>query len=224
MARPRKSDSTRQQLLSTGIALLPAKGYHGTGIKELLDTVGVPKGSFYNFFPSKEAFVVAIIEHYGELEQQEITHHIDDLEGQPALVQIWCAFSRKVWARVAEGESCACLLGAMAAEVAEVSEKCREALAAVEASWIELSAALVAQAQTDGHLTNSLQASELADLIYSSWQGFLLHYQISNDPQHLLKQLWTLLGAFVTADGRQCLENSTEILKPQDFNPHSLSA
>ena len=55
MARPRKSEHSRQDLLDTGSRMLTEFGYHGTGIKQVLDAVGVPKGSFYNFFPSKEA-------------------------------------------------------------------------------------------------------------------------------------------------------------------------
>ena len=66
MVRPRKSEHSRQELLDTGSRMLTEFGYHGTGIKQVLDAVGVPKGSFYNFFPSKEAFVAGIIYQYGE--------------------------------------------------------------------------------------------------------------------------------------------------------------
>ena len=71
MARPRKSDHTKQLLLATGSQMLTEHGYHGTGIKQVLDAVGVPKGSFYNFFPSKEAYVASIIHHYGEQVAEE---------------------------------------------------------------------------------------------------------------------------------------------------------
>ena len=57
MNRPRRSVQTREALIEAGIEHLSVHGYHGTGIKQILDEVNVPKGSFYNFFASKEAFV-----------------------------------------------------------------------------------------------------------------------------------------------------------------------
>lgn len=36
-------------------------GYAGTGLVELLEAAGVPKGSFYNHFDSKEAIVKAVL-------------------------------------------------------------------------------------------------------------------------------------------------------------------
>ena len=56
MARPRRSENTRQELLELGVRLLSENGYNGTGLKQILDEAGVPKGSFYNYFPSKEAY------------------------------------------------------------------------------------------------------------------------------------------------------------------------
>ena len=64
MSRPRRSEHIREALIQAGIEQLSLHGYHGTGIKQILDEVNVPKGSFYNFFASKEAFVAELICHY----------------------------------------------------------------------------------------------------------------------------------------------------------------
>jgi AcrR family transcriptional regulator len=39
-------------------------GYGATGLQEILHAAGVPKGSFYHHFHSKEEFTVALIERY----------------------------------------------------------------------------------------------------------------------------------------------------------------
>src|SRR4051812_46614766 len=70
MARPRRSEDTRLALIEEGQRQLAVNGYHGTGIKQILDSVEVPKGSFYNYFDSKEAYVAAIIEDYTD-------HHVE---------------------------------------------------------------------------------------------------------------------------------------------------
>ena len=66
MSRPRRSEHIREALIQAGIEQLSIHGYHGTGIKQILDEVNVPKGSFYNFFASKEAFVAEVIARYSQ--------------------------------------------------------------------------------------------------------------------------------------------------------------
>ena len=51
-------------MLNQGLGLLMQQGYHGMGLKEILDAVQIPKGSFYNYFGSKENFAAETIEHY----------------------------------------------------------------------------------------------------------------------------------------------------------------
>lgn len=55
---------TRELLLRTGVELLTEQGFSATGIDQILRRVGVPKGSFYNYFKSKEAFGAELIERY----------------------------------------------------------------------------------------------------------------------------------------------------------------
>src|SRR4051794_35760219 len=43
---------TREALIRAGVAALSEKGFSATGLDEILRSVGVPKGSFYHYFPS----------------------------------------------------------------------------------------------------------------------------------------------------------------------------
>ena len=61
MARPENPDTTRTRLLEVGLSLFAKRGHHGTGIKEIVDTAHVPKGSFYNYFKGKEDFGIEIV-------------------------------------------------------------------------------------------------------------------------------------------------------------------
>jgi TetR/AcrR family transcriptional repressor of nem operon len=54
----------RHRLLAAGLDLVHARGFTASGVKDITDAAGVPKGSFYAYFPSKEAFAAAILEHY----------------------------------------------------------------------------------------------------------------------------------------------------------------
>ena len=53
---------TKQKLVQAGIEAMQGKSYHSVGIKEILDSVGVPKGSFYYYFKSKEDLLDDLVE------------------------------------------------------------------------------------------------------------------------------------------------------------------
>ncbi len=57
---------TKTALLQAGMDIMLEKGYSNTGIQEVLSSLGVPKGSFYHYFESKESFAVAIIQHFDQ--------------------------------------------------------------------------------------------------------------------------------------------------------------
>ncbi|MGH3642728.1 MAG: TetR/AcrR family transcriptional regulator, partial [Mycobacterium sp.] len=63
MPRPPNPD-VRRRLLASGLALVHGRGFAASGVKDITDSAGVPKGSFYAYFSSKEAFAAAILEHY----------------------------------------------------------------------------------------------------------------------------------------------------------------
>src|SRR6195952_916118 len=63
MPRP-PNPEVRKRLLAAGLELIHLRGFAASGVKDITDAAGVPKGSFYAYFPSKEAFAAAILEHY----------------------------------------------------------------------------------------------------------------------------------------------------------------
>ena len=208
MARPRKSDHSKQLLLETGVQMLTEHGYHGTGIKQVLDAVGVPKGSFYNFFPSKEAFVASIIYQYGDDVAQEFSRALTGFEEAPALARLWYSFRNKVRNKQAAGETSACLLGGLSAEIAQASPLCNKALAEVQQQWIATLESLVTQARQEGDLERGASARDTAQLIFNCWQGGLLQYQVSGDTDALLQQLMTLLNHLTSDSGRKLLSQA----------------
>src|SRR5689334_25113252 len=63
MPRP-PNPEVRGRLLAAGLDLVRTRGFAASGVKDITDAAGVPKGSFYAYFPSKEAFAAAILDHY----------------------------------------------------------------------------------------------------------------------------------------------------------------
>src|SRR6476469_6905057 len=63
MPRPANPE-TRSRLLEKGGDLVSTLGFNATGVQEITSAAGVPKGSFYNYFESKEAFAVEVLTEY----------------------------------------------------------------------------------------------------------------------------------------------------------------
>ena len=63
--------NVREQIVEAGLKCLLEKGFNGVGVQEITSSAGVPKGSFYNHFESKEALGAEVIERYGAGTRQQ---------------------------------------------------------------------------------------------------------------------------------------------------------
>lgn len=182
VSRPRRSEPTRLRLLEVGADMLLDQGYHGTGIQAVLDTVGVPKGSFYNYFDSKEHFAAEVIRHVAGGSCGAL-----DALAREAQEDALGALRRHLKRRIKEYEgSCCggCLIGNLGAEI-EDSELCRQALADAMQAMIERYAEVLEQGQRQGTVRGDVAAIDLAAQLVDAWEGALLRMKILRSTQPL---------------------------------------
>src|ERR1700733_13016144 len=79
----KQKQDTKIALLEAGIDIMVEKGYNNTGIQEVLSSLGVPKGSFYHYFESKESFALAIIQHVDQEYAETLRFFLDDQQKTP---------------------------------------------------------------------------------------------------------------------------------------------
>ncbi|ARU57438.1 TetR family transcriptional regulatory protein [Oleiphilus messinensis] len=177
MARPRRSEHTQKALLEEGIKQLSEHGYHGTGIKQVLDAVRVPKGSFYNYFESKEAYVAAIIREYN---QQVLGQFDAFVEGTdfPASQKLKLLYAYMLNKHDNSGCQQGCLVGSIAAEIGGSLSLCQQAMIEGVQLWQRRLSALVVQAQVEGDMRKDIPADTIAELIWSLWEGSLLRMKL----------------------------------------------
>jgi AcrR family transcriptional regulator len=58
----RRREQTAGALLEAALRVLSAKGYHGTKIVDIARTAGVGVGTFYLYYPTKEALFLELVE------------------------------------------------------------------------------------------------------------------------------------------------------------------
>jgi TetR/AcrR family transcriptional repressor of nem operon len=193
MARPRRSDDTRQLLVEEGAAGFLTNGYHGTGIKQVLDVVGVPKGSFYNYFDSKESFGQAIIDHHSQCVQRNLAEALGSSKDPVAGLRTF--FGRLMDDFVQSEFTGGCLIANLGGEL-EGSEVLRESLAGAWHSWRDGVAAALGRAQRLGTIRDDIDATDLADLLLESWEGAVIRMKIVRSLEPLHKCLRRLLDDY----------------------------
>ena len=75
--------TTKAVLVDAETRLILEQGYHQTGIQDVLQAAGVPKGSFYYYFPSKEAFGQAVIAQFAEAYLVRLEQYLGDTTARP---------------------------------------------------------------------------------------------------------------------------------------------
>ncbi|MDT8407568.1 MAG: TetR family transcriptional regulator C-terminal domain-containing protein [Methylococcales bacterium] len=188
----------RDNLLSQGVALLMAHGYHGTGLKALLDAVNIPKGSFYNYFGSKEQFGAEAIQHYIEPFIQQLNSCLAQ-NPDDSLAAIRGYFRQHISELQAADFQGGCLLGNLMGEIGDSSEVCRQSLQNAVARYRNTLQAGLTRAQTQGRVRTDKTAGELADILVNAWQGVLLRAKIEKSTLPLDQYCRDLLDDYIVA-------------------------
>ena len=188
----------KHNLLDEGVALLMRQGYHGTGLKEILDSVNIPKGSFYNYFGSKENFAAEVIVHYITPYLNQLNQYLDESEGNAV-----AALNRYIEESIAELERTdfkgGCLLGNLMGELSDTSDLCRIALQNALNDYRNVWEEGLRRGQTEKRIRADKSANEMADLWVNAWQGALLRMKIEQSTEPLKQCYSQLLGDFFKA-------------------------
>ncbi|AZG71414.1 TetR/AcrR family transcriptional regulator [Shewanella livingstonensis] len=175
-----KSAASRQSICAVGEKLFALHGYSAVGIKLILDQVGIPKGSFYHYFASKEVFAAAVAEHYFQQRIQPIA--IDpSVSFKANLSAMLNGYHQLIDELFSGNEPRGCLMGNLMVEVSSQSPVLNQTLNHLYDQWLSLLSALIQQGQQQGHIRADLPALTLASVFWSNWQGTMLRCQIKVD-------------------------------------------
>lgn len=189
MRDTKHKDDTRARILQAGAELLHRQGYSATGIQQVLDACGVPKGSFYHYFKSKEDFGLAVVDMHAEsmLAGAQAMFANPDLAPMERIRQF---FERFLGLFTDPGHPLAgsgCPIGNLVQELASSSQVFRQRLDAVLSGLEEHMALALRQAREAGEIPARLDPGETARFVSSSWQGALLRAKAAGNPAPLAR-------------------------------------
>lgn len=173
-------NTTKEKLIKTGAKAMLAKSYHAVGIQEIVKEADVPKGSFYHYFDSKEAFGVAIIEYYGEYLAKLIAEKLSDDRYSPReRIRNYFLGIREYYN--VHGCGRGCLVAKLAMEVENPGPAMVDALRREFKRWTALFSVCIEEGQKKGDISPDYEAQTMAEFLYTSWEGALVGMQVNRD-------------------------------------------
>lgn len=188
-----KKRDTRTELIAAGMALFATQGYNATGIEAILKQAGVPKGSFYHYFGSKEEFGLAVIEEFTARFLSRVDAFLAD-PNTPPLARLRTFLERGLERLTEQQCTVGCLIGDLGQELSARNERLRQRLDGIFLSWRERFAACIRESQQAGELPASHDPQVIAGFILSGWEGAVLSAKVMKSTQPVRDFIDTLFA------------------------------
>ncbi|MFG2266575.1 TetR/AcrR family transcriptional regulator [Streptomyces sp. NPDC048720] len=198
-----RTSDAKEKILTAAHTLIEQRGYSALGVAEICKTAGVPKGSFYYFFESKEALALAVIDEHWAEEQRDWNRILgSDAEPLERLRQL---FEATEASQRAGQENCGaisgCLFGNLSLEMSNQTDAIRQRLQQIFESQAEMVARVITEAQERGEV-NVPDTRAAAQSVVAQLEGQVLFAKLYNNTSPL-GTLWAnclaLLGVKVPA-------------------------
>ncbi|MBO1329528.1 TetR/AcrR family transcriptional regulator [Acetobacter suratthaniensis] len=183
---------TKQAILHAARMIISRKGFASAGLNEILAEAGVPKGSFYHYFKSKDMLGVEVLETYFDsyLSLLDEMFQTPAMTGRERLMLYW-----KKWCDTQKNTPTTgkCLTVKLGAEVSDMSEPMRRVLIHGTTSVVDKITQAIEYAIIDGSVKIAEEPKKTAEMLYKMWLGSTLMVKITRDNQ-------ALIDAYVTTE------------------------
>lgn len=189
--------SMREEIVDAALDQFHTYGFNAAGVKDITDTAGVPKGSFYNHFASKDALAVEALQQY---QQRSVWRTSDDAD-LPPLTRLRNRFEVMRSVLTKRGYTRGCLIGNMGTELADLNPAVR---AEVQASLDYRSAAtteLLRAAQERRELAAHLDPDLLGPFLTNAWEGVVTRTKVCKSARPMDEFFAVLDALFANGSG-----------------------
>jgi TetR/AcrR family transcriptional repressor of nem operon len=173
------NNGTREKIVRAAYLRFYEFGYNGTSIQDIVDAAGLPKGTFYNYFKSKELLAIEALKEYACIADQVFVSPSPSVKPSQADESSNVETIRKQFQQASnfyEGMQFArgCLMGNFTAESADFPESFRNLINESFSRWARAVAATLTRARRAGEISKLHNPNKLARYLLTSWQGALL--------------------------------------------------
>ncbi|MDO6611293.1 TetR/AcrR family transcriptional regulator [Shewanella sp. 1_MG-2023] len=184
----RDNQDTRAELIRSGLEQLTEKGFASSGIDQILRKVGVPKGSFYYYFSSKEEFGQVVIDNYATYFAHKLDKHLLEQAYSPlARIGQFVESAKTGMARFEFKRGC--LVGNLGQEVDLLPESYRQQLIDIFLDWQQRLSICLEAAKAQGEIAQSANCELLAEQFWVGWEGAVSRAKLVQSTQPLQNYL-----------------------------------
>ena len=174
----------RERLLEAGLSSFHRHGFNGCGVQEIVDLAGVPKGSFYNHFESKESLGAEVLDQFWHSHASGFLRVLSD-ESLPPVERLRRYFNALAEKQAAQDYKGGCLLGNMAAELSDQSKLVADRLSSIFAGWTCAVATCLRDGQRAGEVRVDIEADALAAFLLNALEGATLRARVEKNGRPL---------------------------------------
>ena len=170
--RPRAFDT--EQALARARDVFWSRGYAGTSVQDLVDELGVQRGSLYAAFGDKRDLYLKAVGLYARQNREQLEALLRDGPVLPTLRRMLLDPSTVTGAPDQPQGRRGCLVGNTTAELVPGDDAARALAAAAYDGFIEVVTAALARAQATGEITTAATPEAQARLLLLLFQGSAL--------------------------------------------------
>ncbi len=168
----------RDLILQRGAQVIVHRGYHATGVQEIVQAAGIPKGSFYHYFASKEEFALQALAYLYGPRLERYAQALSDASRSPRARLL--GYYGDLRARFASRSprACHCFIGSLGFEMADRSPAIALRVEAILQRATQILQVCLEEARQAGELPADEDCESLAHFITDAWQGALTRLKV----------------------------------------------
>lgn len=179
---------SQAMICDAGELLFSRHGYSAVGLKMILDEVGIPKGSFYHYFKSKEAFAVEVAEQYFTQRIERLCNALT--KGNTCIRDvILSTYESQIDEMFQHEKVSGCVIGNLFIEANSGLELLQAKLNNIYQRWLAVFTECIEKGQKQGEFREDIDAKQLATMFWAHWEGTVLKFQDSSDKEQVKQEL-----------------------------------
>lgn len=173
-----KRQSKKDHILQAGLEIMQTHGYNGTSVKDIVDAAGVPKGSFYNYFDSKESFAIDALEAVA-CESYLASRALLSVDDMSPMQRLRNYFEQSANQACDCEFKIGCFFGTMGQEMADSNEAIRNKVKQVLQRNAGLFQEVLDEAREAGEIATDASTATIAEFVLNAWEGTLMRMKAS---------------------------------------------
>ncbi|MCX4403858.1 TetR/AcrR family transcriptional regulator [Streptomyces sp. NBC_01764] len=178
--------SVRGKLIEHAETVFRRQGFDGASVQDITSAAGVPKGSFYNHFRSKQELAADIVRRYSGATDFSM---LEQGDGRSARERLRAHFAGQAQRTSSTGVEYGCLLVTMASEMPTAGEEVGTAVRGSISAWVDILTEVIRQGQHTGEIRSREPASDLAAFLIDAFEGGALRGKATDDATASMRSL-----------------------------------